>query len=209
MNIEITKDTIQYRFVYGEDDYYHLSGNTRATDHLDRILEVAMERPEAKKYGHYIYILQLAGMIENTTFEDYSVDFNQLTHTIRRRVNKKAFDAYRNLSNDEEFSGTIYEFAERLVGYATLYQEALIAADIYPMEPYCGMMASVDPMYPLSKDMNYRLPPEHRFPALDSILDWASDYGKYCQLYNYLLDEGIDSMVEAFKIGVPIEDIVV
>ena len=82
----------------------------------------------------------------------------------------------------------------------------LASGDICPIEPFCSKM--LDPT-PSMLDSWYKgLPPEHRYPPLESILEWASDISTYCQLYNFLYDSGIDSMVEAFQAGVPIADII-
>lgn len=202
MTVLITEDTVHTEISF-DDPLYDLC----AFDIICGAKDLAeMSIASSALNSKTIRILRSANMLDLEVMENDDCSKYSISFKIRLSLTPAAFSAYQNLSNDEEFIGTVKEFSDRLIGYATLYQEALINAEICPIEPFCSKM--LDPR-PNRIDNWYKsLPPEHRRPALESILEWASDISTYCQLYSFLYDDGIDSMIEAYQAGVPIEDIV-
>lgn len=201
MSVQITKDTAFRKFKLDAPplDLYNFDIACGANKLAD--IAIASAAPS----GSVLRILRSANLmtmeVEEIGGSQYSVSYN-----IKFHLATGAYTAFDNLSNGADFKGTFQEFAEELIGYATLYQEALIDAEICPIEPYCSKM--LDPR-PLDAEAWYqRMPPEYRQPSLESILGWAADISTYCQLYNFLYDSGIDSMIEAYQAGVPIEDII-
>jgi hypothetical protein len=200
MTVQLTKPTIQNQFRFEDDFLDELVYSGGRNKFFDLAAAACCGRN-----GRSVYILQNADLMNATVYESTDIDGYRYAHTVRWQLNDKAFEAYKNLSGDENFVGDVYEFAEELVGYAELFQAALIDAEICPIEPYATKMRD----YPVfGNGWTDSLPLEHRRPSLESILKWAADTSTYYQLFSYLYDQGIDSMLAAYKAGVPVEDII-
>lgn len=207
MPVSITKDTICNSISFDDplfDTFFFDGENICPMSSTQDLYEIVLAK--AALENHAFKILRTADLVSMEIMQDIGHSQYQFALAIRFRLKPEAFTAWNNLSNGADFAGGITEFAEKLVGYATLYQEALIDAEICPIEPYCSKMLDARK---LDTDSWYqKLTPEYRRPALESILGWAGDTSTYCQLYNFLYDSGIDSMIEAYQAGVPIEDII-
>lgn len=200
---EEVRAKVTHEFVNSAMDFYQ-------TPNLSQALEKALRH---RYDGNVPWTVITAGLVETTTMAPYSVmedvgDFERNMCTVRFQVyampTAKGITAWNNLTGGREYDGDTASFCQILEDYGEIYAEALATAvhagnaDGWTLESrIASVLKLAGDNEPFSVVTSWLDPELRGF----QFRDWEQIKG-LCSL------GGLNSMLEAYEAGVPVEDII-